>query len=365
ISNYAPVNRQYYLLQKFLEDYYRINKEESWGDTIPIPQKGYRLGDSLPEIALIKHKLRLLGDFYEPDSSHIFTDSLKVAVMRFQFRHGLTEDGVAGKQFIQQLNEPPVNRIRQILINMERLRWVPEEPETDFLLVNIPEYKLHVYEEGVHKFNMNVVVGQAQHNTVIFTGNLKYIVFSPYWNIPSGILGNEIIPAQRRNPYYLRNHNMEVVQGTTVIDPATINWSQYNGKNFPYMIRQRPGADNSLGRVKFLFPNEYNIYLHDTPAKSLFGESTRAFSHGCIRLSEPAKLAQFLLRNDSSWNEARIDSAMLSEVQKYVTLKDPVPVFIGYFTTWVDGKGKLHFRKDIYKHDEKMAEKMFTSSASL
>jgi murein L,D-transpeptidase YcbB/YkuD len=188
-----------------------------------------------------------------------------------------------------------------------------------------------------------VVVGKEGHNTVIFTGNLKYIVFSPYWNVPTSIVRNEVLPGMKRNKNYIASHNMEI--------------TGYSG-NLP-IVRQKPGPKNSLGRVKFLFPNSYNIYLHDTPSKSLFSENSRAFSHGCIRLGEPAKLAQFLLRKDSSWTDEKIQKAINSGKEQYVTLKNPVPVYIGYFTAFVDRKGRLNFRDDIYGHDERMGKMMF------
>ena len=190
---------------------------------------------------------------------------------------------------------------------------------------------------------MNVVVGSLQHNTVIFNGDLKYVVFSPYWNVPASIVKNEIMPGIARNKNYIASHNMEI--------------TGYSGKT--PIVRQKPGVNNALGKVKFLFPNTYNIYLHDTPSKSLFGETSRAFSHGCIRLGEPAKLAEFLLRNDSSWTKQNMQKAMNLGKEKFVTLSKPVPVFIGYFTAWVDSQGLLNFRDDVYGHDAKLAEKMF------
>jgi L,D-transpeptidase YcbB len=178
-------------------------------------------------------------------------------------------------------------------------------------------------------------VGKDLHPTVIFNGDLKYVVFSPYWNVPNSILKKEILPGIKKNPDYLQKHNME--------------WS---GKT----VRQKPGPSNSLGLVKFLFPNSHNIYLHDSPAKSLFGESSRAFSHGCIRLAEPEKMADYLLKNDPKWNAEKIHKAMHSLKEQYVTLQDPVEVYIGYLTAWVDNTGKLNFRKDIYNRDQRLAD---------
>lgn len=340
LSQYEPVNRQYNLLKGFLLKYYEAEKKGFW-EAIVADKKSYKHGDFSPTITQIKKRLLLTGDLATSDTTQLFTDSLITAIKRYQHRTGLTEDGVAGASLFKEMNRPISDRIRQILINMERIRWVPAQPSTDYLLVNIPEFRLHVYEKGDYQWSMNVVVGAVAHNTVIFNGNLQYIVFSPYWNVPSSIIRNEVVPGMKRNKNYLANHNME--------------WN--NGA-----VRQKPGPRNSLGLVKFLFPNSYNIYLHDTPSKSLFGESSRAFSHGCIRLAEPKRLAEYLLRNDPAWNTASITRAMNSGKEKYVTLKQTVPVFIGYFTAWVDRDGKLNFRDDIYGHDNEMAEHLFAAA---
>jgi murein L,D-transpeptidase YcbB/YkuD len=333
----VPVNRQYGLLKNFLVKYYTIEKNGGW-PAINADKKIYRPGDSSKTISQIKKRLVLTEDLSGADTSAVYTTALAEAVKSFQRRYGFKQDGIANNSLIKEMNRPVSERIRQMLINMERIRWVPVQPTTDYLLVNIPEFRLHVYEKGNYQWSMNIVVGSTAHNTVIFTGTLKYIVFSPYWNVPPSILKKEILPAIKRNKNYLAAHNME--------------WYG-NG------VRQKPGPNNSLGLVKFLFPNAYNIYLHDTPAKSLFGEDRRAFSHGCIRLSEPPRLARFLLRNDSNWDSLKIVKAMNARKEQYVTVKETVPVYIGYFTAWVDREGKLNFRDDIYGHDQKMAARMF------
>jgi murein L,D-transpeptidase YcbB/YkuD len=260
---------------------------------------------------------------------------------------GLTPNGVIGKQVIDELNVLPNKRIQQILINLERMRWMPPQQNTAYILVNIPEYKMHVIHDGKQQFEMNVIVGTATHNTVIFSGKLQNIVFSPYWNVPSSIVASEIAPAMRRNKNYISNKNMEIT-------------GYSNG--LP-IVRQKPGKNNSLGLVKFLFPNSHSIYFHDTPNRNLFSETKRSFSHGCIRLAEPKKFAQYLLRADTAtiWKSHIIDSVMNLTTEKWVTLKQPIPVLIAYFTAWVDVNGKLNFRKDIYKHDEKLAAKLFSA----
>ncbi|MFZ1798616.1 MAG: L,D-transpeptidase family protein, partial [Chitinophagaceae bacterium] len=194
-------------------------------------------------------------------------------------------------------------------------------------------------------FSMNVIVGKTTNSTVIFSGSLQYVVFAPYWNVPKSIVQNEIVPGMAKNPDYLENHNMEIVgQNGSLPD-----------------VRQKPGEDNSLGRVKFLFPNNYDIYFHDTPNRDLFSATNRSFSHGCIRVGEPKKLAEFLLRNDSSWTINRIDSAMYASKEKWVKTPKVTPVIIAYFTAWVDDNGLLNFRNDIYGHDQKLIDKMFVS----
>jgi murein L,D-transpeptidase YcbB/YkuD len=339
LAAYEPVNRQYNLLKERLLKYYQIDQTEPW-ETLESAKK-LRLGSSDPVISKIKARLVTLGDLAASDSTNIFDSTLTVAVKQFQTRMGMKPSGETGPTFFAELNLPATDRIRQILINMERIRWMPAAPTTDYLLVNIPQFMLHVYENGTLAFNMNVVVGSEGNSTVIFSGTLNQVVFSPYWNVPQSILKNEILPGIKRNPNYLARHNME-----------------WNGSS----VRQKPGKSNSLGLVKFLFPNSYNIYLHDTPSKSLFGESQRAFSHGCIRLSEPKKLVEFLLRRDSTWTSEKITQAMNAGKEKYVRLRgaSEIPVYIGYFTAWVDQDGLLNFRKDIYGHDKKMAERLFT-----
>lgn len=340
---YAPQNQQYKKLQQYVERYSALAKQHS-PDPIPTLQKSLRSGDSSAILVQIKKHLQLVGDLEENVDSPLFDTALVIATKKYQQRMGLTIDGVIGNKMIAELNVPLKQRLRQILINLERLRWMPPEKDTNYILVNIPEYKMHVYDSGRLQFDINVIVGTAANNTVIFNDKLQYVVFSPYWNVPESIVTGEILPAIKKNPDYLTKQNMEIVK---------------QGK-IP-VIRQNPGPGNSLGLVKFLFPNNYNIYFHDTPNRNLFSQSSRSFSHGCIRIAEPKKMAAYLLRQDSSWNDRTIDSAMHLKKEKWVALKKSVPVFIVYFTAWVDKNGELNFRKDIYKHDEKMANKLFKS----
>ncbi|MGZ3872079.1 MAG: L,D-transpeptidase family protein [Mucilaginibacter sp.] len=332
-----PVYRQYELLRNYLRKYRVLDKHESWN---PITITGkIKPGDTAAIIPLVKARLYKLEDFKGDTLDHFYNGDLDTAVRQFQFRHGLTVNGSLNKQTMAELNVPLKNRIQQIIVNMERSRWLPVSLNMDYLAVNIPEFKLHVYHADSLLWSCNVVVGKTMHQTTLFYGEVKYVVFSPYWEVPESIVRKEIIPDMRKHPGYLAAHHMQIT-GTSDGLPV---------------IRQLPGPDNSLGLVKFLFPNSYNIYLHDTPSKTLFGETTRTFSHGCIRVQEPVKLAAFLLKDQPEWDAEKIDRAMHAGKEQYVTLRKKVPVFIAYFTAFTDRSNKLNFRKDIYDLDDRLA----------
>lgn len=334
----APVYRQYDLLKNFLIKYRNLEQTDNW-QPIVADKKSYKPGDSSDIIAKIKTRLFKLEDFKGDTTDIHYDEELLTAVKQFQQRNGMSPDGSIGPGTLTELNTSLKKRIRQLLVNMERSRWLPVQVDSSYLGVNIPEFKLHVYHSDSLLWSGNVVVGQSLHKTVIFSGDMKYVVFSPYWNVPTSIVRNEILPAMRRNRNYITQHQMEI--------------TGYSGA-LP-VVRQKPGPKNSLGLVKFLFPNSYDIYLHDTPAKSLFGESSRAFSHGCIRVENPTKLAEFLLKNNKGWDVTKIKTAMNAGKEQYVTLKKKVPVYIAYFTAFTDRNNLLNFRKDIYSRDEPLA----------
>lgn len=329
---------QYYKLQAKLKHYYDIEHEGRWIQIQP-DRKKYQPGDSSPVVALIRKKLFQAGDIAKDNGSAVYDEELKIGVIEFQRRFGLAEDGIIGPAVLKEMATPISKRIEKILINMERCRWIPNETNGDYLYVNIPDFKLSAVENDSVVWSSAVVVGKATNKTVIFRGAMKYVVFSPYWHVPPSIVKNEIIPALEQDPDYLYRNNMEYYEGDK--------------------IRQLPGPDNSLGQVKFLFPNSFNIYLHDTPAKSLFQRDKRAFSHGCIRVEKATELANYLLRDDPSWTSERIREAMDSGVEKFVTLKKPIPVYLLYFTAFVDDGGKLNFREDIYGRDQELQEMIF------
>ena len=339
---FEDVNQSYKALKEQLKKYFDIAKKGGW-PSINTPKKSFKKGVPAPEIAAIKKRLLITGDLSVNDTSQVYNDTLELAIKNFQARHGYKPTGIISDSLIKEMNVPVIKRVQQILMNMDRMRWLANEPKGNLIVVNIPEFVLHVYEGNNKAFDMDVVVGKEGHNTTMFNGDLNQVVFSPYWNVPLSIVRKEILPEIAKNPNYLAKENMEITG---------------NEDGLPE-IRQRPGGKNALGRVKFLFPNSFNIYFHDTPAKSLFNKDKRAYSHGCIRLKEPEKMANYVLRDQPEWTPEKIEEAMNSGEQKFVKVKKPIPVVVTYYTAWVDDNGQLNFREDIYGHDGNLAGKMF------
>jgi murein L,D-transpeptidase YcbB/YkuD len=352
-----PVNQYYILLKAKLIQYRDIQKKGGL-PSVETESELLAVGDSNACISNVKKHLVFTGDLRENDNTILFTDTLAEAIVRFQNRMGLNENGKLNIATKAEFNIPIEQRIKQMMVNMERLRWVPVEMENEYLFVNIPEFRLHIFENQKQVWQMNVVVGKDVHKTSIFKGNISQIVLNPYWGIPTSIVQNEILPKLKRNSNYLAKNNMDVLSGYTLMDANTINWNKYSG-NVPYNFRQKPGQNNALGKIKFLFPNNFSIYLHDTPSKSLFNETSRAFSHGCIRVSEPKRLALHLLRKELDWNETKVDNILKTNNETCIKLSPTIPVYIAYFTAWIDNKGALNFRKDIYHLDEKLSLEIF------
>ncbi|MBC7410292.1 MAG: L,D-transpeptidase family protein [Arcicella sp.] len=352
-----PVNQYYIRLREQLK-LYRIIQRKGGFPTIITAKKSLSVGNNDSCLLNAKKYLYLTNDLKINDNSIIYTDTLANAVINFQRRMGLSENGKLNKETLNEINKPIEFRIQQMMINMERLRWIPVEMEKDYLLINIPEYRLHVFENGKQLWTTNVVVGDEVKQTSIFKGDLSQIILNPYWGIPVSIVQNEILPHIKRNANYLANNDIEVFSGEKEINPSTVNWGSYEG-NVPFNFRQKPGKNNALGKMKFMFPNNYHIYLHDTPSKRLFNETNRAFSHGCIRVENPKKLANYLLRNDPKWNPAKVDDVLLTDKQIGINIKPTIPVYITYFTAWVDVNGQLNFRNDLYDLDKKLSKEVF------
>ena len=352
-----PVNPYYSKLLQKLHSYRDIQKKGGF-PVIKTNQKLLSINQKDSCLLQVKQRLLLSGDLKINDHSTVFTKDVASAISNFQQRLGLTENGCLDAKTLLELNKTIDYRIKQILVNLERLRWVPVKMEDDYLLVNIPEYKLHVIENQKLLWETNVVVGKEAKRTSVFKGNISRIILNPYWNVPNSIINEEILPKLKRNSNYLEANNMEVVAGDKVIDASKVDWNSYT-KNIPYLIRQKPSSDNALGKMKFLFPNNFNIYLHDTPAKELFNQSRRDFSHGCIRVENPKKLALYLLRNTKIWNAEKIDQVLETTTETGIAIKPNLPVYIVYFTAWVDSKGNLNFRNDIYNLDEQLGKTIF------
>lgn len=344
---YGDVNIAYTRLKDELIKLVEIKNAGGWkpiNAELKIPDSA---GVGSKDIIALRERLRITGEYTGYDSTNTMDSALIGAVKLVQAKYGYKQTGKLTSAQVKDLNVPVEKRIEQVLINMNRSKWMVNPPQGKFINVNIPEFVLHVRENNEKVFDMRVVVGKEGTNTVNFTGNLNTIVFSPYWNVPLSITKNEILPGiRRRGNAYLRRQNMEIYG----------SW----GNGIP-RVRQKPGPKNSLGLVKFLFPNSYDIYFHDSPAKSLFNLDKRAYSHGCIRLAEPKKFASYLLQHDSTWTSEKIDSLMHLKNEKWVRLKNPVPVMITYYTAWVDEDNLLHFADDIYKKDLLMKSKMFIS----
>ncbi len=374
---FAPLHPEYDQLKQALATYRAQERAGGWSllpaNTVLKP------GQYSPAVAALRK--RLLGTANGATASapaataavklnpttnvaaFIYDPTLAAAVKQFQQDAGLKADGIVRGETIRQLNVPIGTRIDQLILNMERWRWLPKKFEPNYLLVNIPEYTLHVVEENKEAFNMSVIVGKVLHETPVFSDKMEYVVLAPYWNVPFSIIDNELRDKLAANPSYLDRLDMEVVKGSgskaTVVDPSGVDWANVTQGTFKYTLRRRPGPKNDLGDVKFIFPNSNDIYLHDTPHDELFAQSSRSFSHGCVRLSEPIKLAEYLLRDRSEWNKQTILDSIATHHEKYITLKNKLPVYLVYFTAWADASGRPHFRDDIYGLDKKLAREYF------
>jgi L,D-transpeptidase YcbB len=329
---------QYFKLKNSLQHYREIEKKGGWSPVDLDPKlKAYKQGDTAKSIVQIRQRLVLTGELKQNNGSNLYDADLAAAIRAYQLHNGKNPDRLITPRLIRDMNVPVGDRIKKIMINMERCRWISPEivAAKEFIIVNIPSYKLSIYRDGKIIFESPVVVGKTLTKTVIFAGNMSYIVFSPWWNLPPSIIKNEVLPAIKKNPDYLAAHNME--------------WN--NGD-----VRQRPGKSNSLGLIKFMFPNSNNIYLHDTPSKSLFERESRAFSHGCIRVEKARDLAITILKDYNDWTPAKIDAAMNNGIERTYTLKNKIPVYIGYFTAWVNDQEEINFYEDIYQMDEKLVK---------
>ncbi len=351
---WQPSNPSYAALRSALAHYLVLADKGEWG-SVPLGE-ALKPGMKDSRVPAIRTRLKLTDGVGSSSAEpEIYDDALIEAVKQFQARQGLDGDGVIGASTIVAMNVPLQERIQSIVMAMERLRWMPEDLGQQYVIVNIAGFDLRRINGGNVEEHMAVVVGKPYTRTPVFSDRIRYIEFNPYWTVPPGIAANEELPKLRKNPASLSEQGFELVRGNEVIDPTSIDWSRYGSGNFPFQIRQRPGDNNALGHVKLMFPNEHNVYLHDSPARSLFSRNVRAFSHGCIRLARPLDLADQVLRAGgvSGWNRDRIDQVIALGKNTVVSLQNPLPVHITYMTAWVDGDF-VNFRPDIYGHDAKL-----------
>jgi L,D-transpeptidase YcbB len=366
--NLRPPYAGYAGLQKALVAYRDLLARGGW----PVIPEGAKLqsGDRGPGVVALRHRLRLTSDLDEASTpvDDLFDAALERGVQRFQERHGLDADGVVGPATLMALNVPAEVRVRQIELNMERWRWLPQTLGDRYVLVNIANFALDVVEHGQSVLAMRAVVGKPARRTPFFSADMTYLVLSPHWYVPPTIAIQDKLPLIRRNPAYVARQHFKLFRhgagGMARVDPMAVDWSSVSARNFPYQLRQEPGPQNALGRVKFMLPNPYDVYLHDTPSRELFAKTERAFSSGCIRLEKPLELAQYLLRADPRWSQQKILASIKRGTEQVVQLPTSIPVHLLYWTAWVNEDGVVHFRKDIYERDKVLDEALQKSFSS-
>ena len=366
IQGLLPEDPQYTLLQKALEEYRKIEP----GDTLQrIPGKmKVAPGESHENVPLIRMKIDLLNrrNNAGKNESKTYDEKLVNDVKEFQTLHGLTADGVLDAQTIRYLNMPVREKIELISLNLERLRWHPHTTaDNDEIVVNVPEFMLRIYDNKKTKLEMRVVTGTEFNATPVFHDTLKYIVFSPTWSVPNSIFEEEFLPKLRENPGHFGTERFKFYKDGAEIDPFLEDWNGDSIDVKTYKVIENPGPANSLGSVKFIMPNDFSIYLHDTPADKLFALEERALSHGCVRLERPVDFARYLLQDQREWTKEKITEAMEKGEPVQVDLKKPYQVYIVYRTAWVDDKNRLNFRDDIYGHDQRQLARLQEVSRAL
>ncbi len=357
LNSFEPKNIHYQALKKMLKVYTQVIDE---GMAWPVIGQGavVKPGGSDPRVPNVRRLLSLTGDFEWADTgSPVYDQNLAIAVKRFQTRHGLEAKGLLGKQTIVTMNISPEERQRQIVLNMERWRWMPDNLGDEHFLINIAGFELQHWQSNTIVDRMDVVVGAVATQTPEFSGSMQYIELNPYWTVPYNIATKEMLPKLQANPMQYAG-DFEVYAGGRLADWNSINWNSYGGTgSFPFTFRQLPGPKNALGKVKFMLPNKFNIYLHDTPAKDKFANVTRAFSHGCIRLSRPGDLAYSLLER-KGMDRAAVDAIWAGGQNTRVDLPQAIPVHLIYATAFSSENG-IEFRTDVYGRDRKLYEALF------
>lgn len=351
----APPHAAYRHLRKALAHYRGIAAQGGW----PALPKGPSIkpGMSDPRIPLLRRRLRISGDLsaHAHSTGKTLDPVLEQAVKRYQRRNGLDVDGIVGRKTRAALNVPVSKRIQQIRVNMERWRWLPGRFGARYIMVNSAGFDLHVFEHGKAVMTMKAIIGRASRQTPSLHSAIDAVVINPYWYVPAKLARLDLLPKEQADPRYFREHGIKVFSGrgpkAVEINPATVDWDRLSARHFPYRLRQDPGPGNALGRVKLLFPNPYDVYLHDTPHRDLFECSVRTFSSGCVRLEHAVRLAAYVLHGTDDWDEARLRQAIKAQATRKVRVADPVPLYLVYLTAWADADGTMHFRDDVYRRD--------------
>ena len=345
-SGYAP-------LLPALNRYRAIAAEVGWPQVPDGP--ALAPSDQGQRVALLRERLAATGDLAaETSDAAVYNEAVEQAVLRFQRRHGLKPDGVVGTATLSALNVPVQTRIEQLAVNLERHRWLPEQLGDTRIFVHLTNFQLLAYRDGRPALDMPIIIGERGWRTPAFADTLSYVVFGPYWNVPASIAKEELLPQVKQDTSFLRRTGYELVNArgdsadTSQLSPEAL-------ENYTVRFRRVPGIQNPLGDVKFMFPNEHNIYLHDTPSDTLFTQDQRTFSHGCIRVAAPVALADFVL-SDEEWPRDSIRTAMREATSRRVDVKRTIPVYIVYLTAWATEEGVVHFREDLYDYDPKLRQ---------
>ena len=354
VRNFFPRGYYYNGLRQQLLRHLEVAEQGGWPSVTP--GATLREGDVDPRVIELRRRLAVSGDL--PDGADLesgrFDETLAMAVASFQRRHVLDDDGIAGAQTFEALNVPVQTRIDQLRMSLERLRWIENEISSDFVAVNIPEFRVYLVRNEVIVWSSRAQVGKPYRETPIFRGDIQYLELNPTWTVPPGILRNDILPKLKQDPGYVVNKNISVIdRDGRKLDPFSVDWSQYS-RGVPYTLRQEPGPNNALGRIKFIFPNEHFVFLHDTPSRGLFDRSARAFSSGCIRVENPLELAELLLRDPDKWSQADLQAVLDSRQTQRVNLRPREPVLILYLTASLDLDGGIRFAKDVYGRDAEL-----------
>jgi murein L,D-transpeptidase YcbB/YkuD len=363
VAGFEPAQPEYRRLKAALADYRALAAAGGWPTIADGPTlKPGMAGPRVPQL-----RARLDVPAAPGADPALFDAALADAVKKFQVLQGLEQDGLIGQNTLAELNVPALDRVRQILLNLERRRWMADDPGERYVFVNLADFEAKVVEGEHTVFDTRVVVGAPYHRTPVFNAEITYIEINPYWNVPPSIARNELLPKIKQDPGYLAANNFDLLSdwsdSARILDPHTIDWSAVTADRFAYKLRQGPGPGNALGHIKFMFPNQFNIYLHDTPARGLFARDVRDFSHGCVRVQDPETFGAFVLDRQPGWSQDAIKAAIATGKRQIVSLDQPLPVHITYLTAWVDKDGTVNFRRDVYGRDAILAAHLLGTEA--